>query len=111
MISNTIYLQAQSGTGMSSLIMIVAMIAIFYFFMIRPQNKRQKKIREEREKLDKGSRVITSGGIYGKVREKRDTTFVVEIADGVKITVDKNSVYAASDPEAAIQDASMKQQQ
>lgn len=111
MMLNTIYLQAQGASGMSSLIMIVAMIAIFYFFMIRPQNKRQKKIREEREKLDKGSRVITAGGIYGKVREKRDTTFIVEIADGVKITVDKNSIYAASDPEAAIQDAAMKQQQ
>lgn len=109
---NTILLQASAaGSGMSSLIMIVAMIAIFYFFMIRPQNKRQKKIREEREKLDKGSRVITSGGIYGKVREKRDTTFIIEIADGVKITVDKNSVYAASDPETALQDAAAKQQQ
>lgn len=108
---NTILLQSQGASGMSSLIMIVAMIAIFYFFMIRPQNKRQKKIREEREKLDKGSRVITAGGIYGKVREKRDTSFIIEIADGVKITVDKNSVYAASDPEAALQDAAVKQQQ
>lgn len=107
---NTILLQSQGASGMSSLIMIVAMIAIFYFFMIRPQNKRQKKIREEREKLDKGSRVITAGGIYGKVREKRDTSFIIEIADGVKITVDKNSVYAASDPEAALQDAAVKQQ-
>lgn len=107
---NTILLQDAGGNGMASLLMIVAMIAIFYFFMIRPQNKRQKKIREEREKLEKGSRVITSGGIYGKVRERRDTTFVVEIADGVKITVDKNCIYAASDPETALQDAANKQQ-
>ncbi len=107
---NSILLQASGASGMSSLLMIVVMIAIFYFFMIRPQNKRQKKIREEREKLEKGSRVITSGGIYGKVREKRDTTFVIEIADGVKITVDKNSVYAASDPEGALMDAAAKQQ-
>lgn len=103
---NTILLQeSAAGSGMSSLIMIVAMIAIFYFFMIRPQQKKQKKIREEREKLDKGSSVITSGGIYGKIREKRDNVVIVEIANGVKITVDKNCIYAASDPEAAIQDA------
>lgn len=104
---NTILLQEASpaGSGLSSLIMIVALIAIFYFLMIRPQQKRQKKVREERDKLEKGSSVITSGGIYGKLREKKDNVMVVEIANGVKITVDKNCVYAASDPEAAIMDA------
>lgn len=105
---NTILLQAAQGADYSGLIMIVVLIAIFYFFMIRPQNKRQKKIREERERLDKGSKVITAGGIYGRVKEKRDTTFVIEIADGVKITVDKNSVYAAADSDAAAQDMQAK---
>ncbi len=107
---NTILLQAATGgaADYSGLIMIVVLIAIFYFFMIRPQNKRQKKIREEREKLEKGSRVITSGGIYGKVCDKKENTFLIEITNGVKITVDKNSVYPAADADAAVQDNAAK---
>lgn len=104
---NYILLQeaAAEAGGFSGIFMIIILIVIFYFFMIRPQNKRQKKIREERAKLDKGSRVFTQGGIYGKVVEVKDTTFVVEIAPNVKISVDKNCVYAAADADAAILDA------
>lgn len=108
---NSILLQAGAeGSAFSSIFMIVALIVIFYFFMIRPQNKRQKKIREERAQLTKGSRVITSGGIYGRVKDVKENVFLVEISNGVNITVDKNCIYAASDPEAAIQDAQTKQQ-
>lgn len=108
---SSILLQAdpQGGSGFSGMIMIVALIAIFYFFMIRPQNKRQKKIREQRELLDKGSKVITSGGIYGKVCEKKDNAFIVEIASGVKITVDKNSIYPAEDAANVAEDVKNKQ--
>ncbi|MCC8118922.1 MAG: preprotein translocase subunit YajC [Bacteroidales bacterium] len=95
--------EAQATADYSGIIMIVLLIAIFYFFMIRPQSKRQKKIKEERAKLEKGSRVFTQGGIYGKVAEVKDTVFVVEIAPSVKITVDKNCVYPAT--EEAVQDA------
>ncbi|MDE6802722.1 MAG: preprotein translocase subunit YajC, partial [Muribaculaceae bacterium] len=56
--------QAQNS-GMMSLIMIIAMIAIFYFLMIRPQQKKQKEIRQKREALREGDRVVTAGGIYG----------------------------------------------
>ncbi|MCC8113653.1 MAG: preprotein translocase subunit YajC [Bacteroidales bacterium] len=108
MINNYVLLQeaqAEAAGGFSGIFMIIILIVIFYFFMIRPQNKRQKKIREERAKLEKGSRVFTQGGIYGKVCEVKDTTFVVEIAPNVKITVDKNCVYPAADADAAIQDA------
>lgn len=86
--------------GMQSLIMIVALIAIFYFFMIRPQQKKQKKIREERAKLGKGDTIITAGGIYGKIREVSDTYFMVEIDQNVKIKVDKNMVYRAAEDAA-----------
>lgn len=102
MINNSILLQAQPQADYSGIIMIIVLIAIFYFFMIRPQNKRQKKIREERAKLEKGSKVFTQGGIYGKVSEVKETVFVVEIAPNVKITIDKNCVYPASDAEEAI---------
>lgn len=118
MLLNSILLDAAGAAGAegqaaaadySGLIMIVALIVIFYFFMIRPQNKRQKKIKEERSKLDKGSRVFTQGGIYGKVCEVKDTVFIVQIADGVKITVDKNCVYPAQNAEDAIQNAQKQQ--
>lgn len=87
---------APAGGGYSSLIMIVALIAIFYFFMIRPQSKRQKEIRKFREALAEGQKVITAGGIHGKVKAVKDTTVVVEIADNVRITVDKASIYASA---------------
>ena len=97
MLSNSILLQAaaQEG-GFSGIIMIVALIAIFYFFMIRPQQKRQKEIKKFREGLKVGDRVITAGGIYGKIRNVNDTTFQIEISEGVKIIIDKGSVYPSA---------------
>lgn len=102
----TILLQAQAGKfDFSGIIMIVALIAIFYFFMIRPQQKRQKEIRKFREGLGKGDNVVTAGGIYGKIRDISDTYFLVEVSDGVRIRVDKGSVYpSASDANQAAQE-------
>ena len=65
-----------------------------YFFMIRPQNKKQKEIQNFRNNLSVGQAVITAGGIYGKVKEIEDNIIVLEIASGVKIRIDKNSIYA-----------------
>lgn len=107
MLTNTILLQeaAPQGGGFSGIIMIVALIAIFYFFMIRPQQKRQKEIRKFREGLGKGDSVVTAGGIYGKIRDISDTYFIIEIADGVRIRIDKGSVYpSASDANQAAQE-------
>ncbi|MBO7610119.1 MAG: preprotein translocase subunit YajC [Muribaculaceae bacterium] len=84
---------AAAGSGMSSILMIVALIAIFYFFMIRPQSQKQKKINNFRAGLSKGDKVMTAGGIYGKIREIKEKTVVLEIADGVRITIDKGSIY------------------
>ncbi len=89
----TVTLQAQGGADMSFLIMMIAIFAIMYFFMIRPQNKKQKEIRKFREGLEVGQSVITAGGIYGKIKELEDNAVVVEIAPSVKIKVDKNSIY------------------
>ncbi len=89
--------------------MIVALIAIFYFFMIRPQQKRQKEIRKFREGLGKGDSVVTAGGIYGKIRDISETYFLIEISDGVRIRVDKGSVYpSASDANVAAQEKTNK---
>ena len=80
---------------MGSIILIVALIAIFYFFMIRPQSKKQKEIRKFRESLKNGDKVITAGGIYGKIKEvsENSNTVILEISDGVRIRIDKGSIY------------------
>lgn len=99
---NTILTQAQAqGSGMSGLLMIVAMIAIFYFVMIRPQNKKQKEIKRQREAMKNGDRVVTAGGIHGKIRDIKDATVLIEVAPGVSLKVDKASVYPAVEEKAA----------
>lgn len=109
MLYNTILLQDAPQGNFSSIIMIVVLIGIFYFFMIRPQQKRQKEIRKFREGLSNGDNVVTAGGIFGKIRDVKDTYFIIEIADGVRIRVDKGSVYpSASDANVAAQENSNK---
>lgn len=93
---NLIMLQDQAN-GLMNILMIVALIAVFYFFMIRPQQKKQKEIRKFREGIKTDDRVVTAGGIYGKVRNVKETTFVLEIAPGVNITIDKGSVYPSAE--------------
>ena len=95
-----VMLQAQGGADYSFLIMMVAIFAIMYFFMIRPQNKKQKEIASFRKNLEVGQSVITAGGIYGKIKEIEDNAVIVEIASGVKIKVDKNSIYADAQAQA-----------
>ena len=100
----TILLQAANGAsttnstqtgGMdwSFMLMILAMIAIFYFFMIAPQQKKQKKINSFRDSLKKGDKVMTAGGIYGRIREVSDNFVLLEIDNNVTIKIDKNSIY------------------
>jgi preprotein translocase subunit YajC len=84
----------------SPLFMFVIIIAIMYFMMIRPQRKRQKEIENFRRGLRAGQDIITSGGIYGKIKNIDDTTVTIEVCNNVTIRVDKNSVYASP---AAIQ--------
>lgn len=77
-------------------IMLIAMFAIMYFFMIRPQQKKQKELNNFRKTLQLNQRVITAGGIYGTIKEIGDTEVVLEIAQNVRIHIDKNSVFAAA---------------
>ena len=95
-------LQAQTGGATSLLsspiIMLVLMFVIMWFFMIRPQRKQQKAIEAFRNSLAAGQQVVTSGGIYGTVKdiinENGRSIVVLEIATGVKIKIDKSSVFA-----------------
>ena len=87
--------QAQGGGSMSFIIMMVAIFAIMYFFMIKPQQKRQKEIQNFQNSLAEGAEVITGGGIYGIVKKIDLATGIIEvkIADGVTIKVDKGYVF------------------
>ncbi len=91
----TILLQAAGG-GLSTIIMMVAIFGIMYFFMIRPQQKKQKEIMNFRKNLSVGQEVITAGGIYGQIKsiDEANNVIVLEIASGVKIKIDRNSIYA-----------------
>jgi preprotein translocase subunit YajC len=68
---------------------MVLIIVVFYFFMIRPQMKKQKEITAFRNSLAKGDKVVTTGGIYGKIIEMKDNYVLLQVDDNVKIRVDK----------------------
>lgn len=87
--------QATGGsTGM--LLMMVALFAIMYFFMIRPQQKKQKEIRNFQNSLTEGTKVITGGGLIGTVKKitLEEGTVELEVSRGVNVTVDRNYVFA-----------------
>lgn len=96
-IINLILLQSTGtgATGQSAFGMflpLIAILVIFWIFMIRPQAKRQKELKLFRDSLQKGDKVITTGGIYGKIISVSDTVIVLQIDENAKITVDKGSV-------------------
>ena len=89
----------KQGFEYGPILMLLLFVAFIYFFMIRPQQKQQKEIRKFRESLAVGDKVITAGGIYGTIEAIKDTYFILEIGDKVKIRIDKGSVYQS--PESA----------
>jgi len=68
---------------------MILIIVVFYFFMIRPQMKKQKEVTAFRNSLAKGDKVVTTGGIYGKIIELKDNTVLLQVDDNVKLRVDK----------------------
>ena len=90
---------AQQGSGWSMIIILVAMFAIMYFFMIRPQQKKQKEAQNFRNSLTVGQEVITIGGIYGTVKNvELDGVVTLEVASGVKIRVHKDGINPVATP-------------
>lgn len=85
---------SQPGGGWSFWVMIIAMIAIMYFFMWRPESKRRKQMETFRKGLKKGDKVITAGGIYGTIKEVHETSLLIEVDSNVTLRVDKNMVVA-----------------
>lgn len=86
----------KEGNPLMSFLPLILIIVVFYFFMIRPQVKRQKELRKFRESLAKGDKIITTGGIYGKILDIKETALIIEIDNNVKIKVDKSSVVKDS---------------
>lgn len=100
MLLNSILLmlpQGEEGGGSGPfLIMMVLMIVVFYFFMIRPQMKKSKEQKNFREGLKKGDRIVTIGGIHGKVLEVKETTLIIETEGQGKLKIEKSAANADS---------------
>ena len=82
----------QQGGGASQLIFIGLIIVVFYFFMIRPQTKKAKAEKEFKESVEKGQKIVTIGGIHGKIVEVNETTFIIEVEGGVRMKIEKSAI-------------------
>ncbi len=85
---------AQQGSQWSFWIMMVLMIVVIWLFMWRPESKRRKELAKFRDGLKKGDKIITAGGIYGTVKEIKETSLLIEVDSNVTLRVDKNMVVA-----------------
>ncbi len=93
-LQNILLMASPEGEGgaLSSLLPLLLVVVVFYFFMIRPQMKKSKDQKKFREAIKKGDKVITIGGIHGKIVEVQDTTFTIEVENGVKMRIEKNAI-------------------
>ncbi len=89
------------GSSIQSLVMLGLMVLVFYFFMIRPQMKKQKELKNFRDNLKAGDKVVTIGGIHGKILEVADTTVLVQ-AEGTKLRIDKTAIAQSSEDQIVI---------
>lgn len=76
----------------SFFIMMILIFVVFYFFMIRPQMRKQKELKSFREALKKGDRIVTTGGIYGKINNISENVITMDVGNNVLIKIDKNAV-------------------
>src|ERR1700716_3880596 len=88
----TILLQAATGFTIQQILPFVLIAVVFYFFMIRPQVKKQKDQKKYVNELKKGDKVVTTAGIHGRIIDVAETTFLVEVDNGVKIKFDKSAI-------------------
>jgi preprotein translocase subunit YajC len=91
----TVFLMTSPKQGQSpwsSLVPLLLIMVVFYFFLIRPQMRRQKELRNFRDSLKKGDRIITAGGIYGKINNIVDNVITIDVGNNVLLKVDKSAV-------------------
>jgi len=84
--------ETAAGGSMNFLFFMALIFVVMWFFMIRPQQKRQKELRRFRESLQKGDKVVTSGGIYGTIVEIKETYILVEVDQNVRLRFDKSCI-------------------
>lgn len=84
------------GGGMSSIIFLLLIFVVFWFFMIRPQMKKQKAQKKFKESIGKGDKIVTIGGVHGKIIEVQDTTFIIEGEGGHRQKIEKTAVSMES---------------
>ncbi len=98
-----ILLQTTGGNGgaLGSFIPLILIFLVMWLFMIRPQNKKQKEIEKARAAMKPGDKVISNGGIYGKIREVKDDSFIVEISENVRVRFEKSAIFAVPAPAPA----------
>lgn len=87
---------AEGQSPLVSFLPLLLIIVVFYFFMIRPQMKKQKDLRNFREALKKGDKIVTTGGIYGKINDISGQVITIDVGNNVHLKVDKNAVLADS---------------
>ncbi|PIE86325.1 MAG: preprotein translocase subunit YajC [Bacteroidia bacterium] len=88
----TVFAEGGEQNPFSTFIFLILIVVVFYFFMIRPQVKKQKEVRKFREGLKKGDKVVTVGGIYGKITDLDETTVSLDVGNNVRLKVDKNGL-------------------
>ena len=88
----------QQASPLATFLPLVLIIVVFYFFMIRPQMKKQKEMTNYRNSLKKGDKVVTTGGIYGRINEVKDNYVMIDAGGDVKLKVDKSALL--KDPSA-----------
>ena len=91
---SSILLQSPQGGGMMQVVFLVAIIVVFYFFMIRPQMRKQKAEQSFRTTLEKGAKIVTIGGIHGRIVEVTDKTLLVEVDTNVRMRIEKSAISA-----------------
>ncbi|MBM3436591.1 MAG: preprotein translocase subunit YajC [Bacteroidetes bacterium] len=93
--------EGQEGGGWMSFLPLIAIVLVFYLFFIRPQMKKSKDQKKYRENLKKGDKIITIGGIHGKIVEIQDTTFTIEVEGQMKLRIEKSAVAMDSTSQIA----------
>lgn len=89
---NILLMAPSGGGGVMDFLPLILIVIVFYFFMIRPQMKKQKEQKKFRDSLAKGDKVVTIGGIHGKVTEIKDNTVIVQVANDVQLKIEKSAI-------------------
>lgn len=80
------------GNPLTSFLPLILILVVFWLFMIRPQMKKQKEVKKYRESIQKGDKVVTIGGIYGKINEVKDRTVILDVGNNIILKVDRDAI-------------------